>query len=68
MREEGTIMPSETPTAKLPLDFRNIAFGHSSAEAERTNDPGLLLEGHIDFKAASDEALHGNKFLFLARC
>jgi hypothetical protein len=47
------------------LTFKDIAFGYSSAEAERTNDPGLLLEGHIDFKAASDEALYGSKYLFL---
>jgi hypothetical protein len=46
-------------------DFKKIAFGFSSAEAERSNDPGLLLEGHIDYKAASEEALSGRKFLFL---
>lgn len=50
---------------KRPFSLRDIAFGYSSAEAERTNDPGLLLEGHIDFKAASDEALYGSKYLFL---
>lgn len=46
-------------------DFREIAFGYSSAETERLRDPGLLLEGHIDLKAASEEALDGEKFLFL---
>ena len=46
-------------------DFRKIAFGYSSAEAERSRDPGLLLEGHIDFKAAGEEALKGEKYLFL---
>lgn len=46
-------------------NFSDIAFGYSSAEAERSQDPGLLLEGHIDFRAASDEALNGQKYLFL---
>jgi len=46
-------------------DFRKIAFGFASAEAERSNDPGLLVEGHIDFKAASEEALHGSRYVFL---
>lgn len=55
---------SDRPKSAV-LSFRDIAFGYSSAEAERTNDPGLLLEGHIDFRAASDEALYGNKYLFL---
>jgi hypothetical protein len=46
-------------------DFRNIAFGFASAEAERSRDPGLLVEGHIDFKAATEEALNGPRYLFL---
>ena len=46
-------------------DFRKIAFGYASAEAERTRDPGLLLDGYIDFKAASDEVIKGRKFLIL---
>lgn len=47
------------------MDFRDIAFGHASAEAEREQDPGLILEGHIDFRQASDAALTGAKYLFL---
>ena len=47
------------------MDIRRIAFGYISAEDERSRDPGLLLEGHLDFKAASEEALRGDKFLFL---
>ncbi|MFC1460589.1 P-loop ATPase, Sll1717 family [Microvirga arabica] len=46
-------------------DFRRIAFGYTSAEAERSRDPGLLTEGYIDFKAASEEVVDGKKFLFL---
>ena len=46
-------------------DFANIAFGYSSAEAERSRDPGLLVEGHIDLGAASEEAVNGKKYLFL---
>ena len=45
--------------------YRDIKFGYSSAEAERSRDPGLLTEGHIDLRAASEEALHGQKYLFL---
>ncbi|MEE3499883.1 P-loop ATPase, Sll1717 family [Acidiphilium acidophilum] len=46
-------------------DFRDIAFGFSSAEAERTRDPGLLLEGYVDFKAVTEEALTGDRYLML---
>lgn len=47
------------------LSFRKIAFGYSSAEAERERDPGLLIDGHVDFRDATEEALSGNKYLFL---
>lgn len=47
------------------LDFGDIAFGYTSAEAERSNDPGLLTDGYIDFKNASEEATNGSRFLFL---
>ena len=50
---------------KVQYDFRKIAFGFASAEAERKHDPGLLIDGHIDFKSATDEALRGSRFLFL---
>jgi hypothetical protein len=47
------------------LTFKNIAFGYASAEAERSNDPGLLIEGYIDYKDASAQAIDGSRFLFL---
>lgn len=46
-------------------DFRKIAFGFISAEHELANDPGLITEGYIDFKASAEEATDGKKFLFL---
>ncbi|MES5099251.1 hypothetical protein ABUK73_13560 [Agrobacterium sp. BA1120] len=46
-------------------DFRKIAFGFISAEHERANDPGLITEGYVDFKASAEEATDGKKFLFL---
>lgn len=49
----------------VSVDFREIAFGFISAEHERANDPGLITEGYIDFKAAAEEATDGKKFLFL---
>lgn len=47
------------------MTFKDIAFGYASAEAERSNDPGLLIDGYIDFKKASQQAIDGSKFLFL---
>ncbi|WP_426291298.1 P-loop ATPase, Sll1717 family [Sphingomonas sp. TWP1-3-1] len=47
------------------MDFRDIAFGYTSAEAERSNDPGLLVDGYTDFKNASEQAISGSRFLFL---
>lgn len=47
------------------MDFKSIAFGYTSAEAERSNDPGLLLDGYIDYKNASEQATSGSRFLFL---
>ena len=47
------------------MDFRKIAFGHTSAEKERTEDPRLILEGYVDYKRASDAAKAGEKFLFI---
>ncbi|MBX5254853.1 hypothetical protein HJC03_31515 [Rhizobium sp. NLR4b] len=49
----------------MDADFRKIAFGYISAEAERAKDPGLITEGYIDYKGVNDEALDGEKFLFL---
>ena len=46
-------------------DFAKIAFGYASAETERSRDPGLLLEGHIDLGAATEEAVNGPKYVFL---
>ncbi len=45
--------------------YKNIAFGHASAEAERTEDPGLLIDGYVDYNDATNEALSGRKYLFL---
>lgn len=47
------------------MSFKSIAFGHSSAEKERSEDPQLILNGYIDYKAASDVAKSGEKYLFL---
>ncbi|MDO8982511.1 P-loop ATPase, Sll1717 family [Cypionkella sp.] len=46
-------------------DFKKIKFGWVSAEAERANDPGLLTDGHIDFRSMESEATEGKKYLFL---
>jgi hypothetical protein len=46
------------------LDFRDIAFGFASAEAERSQDPSLLTDGYIDYKAASKEAMDGHSIYF----
>jgi len=46
-------------------DFKKIAFGFVSAEFERAKDPGLILEGQIDYKSSIEEALEGQKYLFL---
>ena len=45
--------------------FRDIAFGYVSAEAERSHDPGLLLEGYVDLGDASEKALKDHRYLFL---
>ncbi len=47
------------------MDFRKIRFGYASAEKESVEAPDLLLEGYMDFRAISDEAQRGAKFLFL---
>lgn len=47
------------------MNFKDIAFGYASAEAERSNDPGLLIDGYIDYKNASEQAINGSRFLFL---
>ncbi|WP_150123453.1 P-loop ATPase, Sll1717 family [Halotalea alkalilenta] len=46
-------------------DFSQIVFGYSSAETERARDPGLITEGHVDFRSVDIEATTGSKFLFL---
>ena len=46
-------------------DFKKIAFGYTSAEAERSNDPGLLLDGYVDLRDATEKALHDHRYLFL---
>jgi hypothetical protein len=47
------------------LDFQKIEFGFSSAEKERAEKPGLLMNGYIDLKQAREAALAGPKYLFL---
>lgn len=47
------------------MSFKRIAFGYSSAEKERAEDPELLLSGYLDYKAATDLAKTGKKYLFL---
>ena len=46
-------------------NFREIAFGYTSAEAERSHDPGLLVEGYVDLRDASEKAIHDHRYLFL---
>ncbi len=46
-------------------NLQSINFGFSSAEAERSRDPGLLIDGYVDIEAASESAVNGNDFLFL---
>jgi hypothetical protein len=45
--------------------FKDIQFGFSSAEAERAEDPGLLLEGYLQLNNSFESARIGPKFLFL---
>ncbi|MCF1467848.1 hypothetical protein GOZ89_12660 [Agrobacterium vitis] len=47
------------------MNFKDFAFGYSSAEKERSEDPSLILNGYIDYKAATDAAKSGAKYLFL---
>lgn len=46
-------------------DFAKIQFGFSSAEAEGEQDPGLLLDGFIEYNEATRLAKTGPHFLFL---
>jgi hypothetical protein len=43
----------------------DIHFGFASAETERAQEPGLLLDGYVDFKKVISYAQSGPKFLFL---
>jgi hypothetical protein len=63
--ESYGIRPPDQNREGLLIDFRKIAFGFTSAEKERSYDPGLLTDGHLDFNASSETALNGDKFLFL---
>jgi len=47
------------------MGFKEIAFGYSSAEKERSEDPELILNGYVDYKRASKVAISGEKYLFL---
>lgn len=46
-------------------NLRNIQFGFSRAETERTEAPSLLMERYFDELGLIDSALDGPTFLFL---
>lgn len=46
-------------------DFKSIHFGFTSAQTERSEEPGLLLDGYIDLQQVTEHAKEGPKFLFL---
>ena len=45
--------------------FKDIKFGHSSAEAESSMSPELLAEGYLDPFGVIKKAEFGHEFLFL---
>ncbi|MGE4558310.1 MAG: hypothetical protein AB7D07_16020 [Desulfovibrionaceae bacterium] len=47
------------------MNFKKISFGYASAEKERSEEPELILNGYIDYKAATEAAKSGAKHLFL---
>jgi hypothetical protein len=47
------------------MSFKEINFGKSSAEIESYEFPELLLEGYLDKYNYTNEAICGNKYLFL---
>lgn len=47
------------------MNFKDITFGYSSAEKERSEEPELILNGYIDYKYATNVARTGEKYLFL---
>lgn len=50
---------------KVNVDFNSLRFGYASAENERVNDPELLLKGYYDYRGLVEEALNGDRYLFL---
>lgn len=46
-------------------EFSEIKFGEISGEAERELNPELIEKGFVDLGSIQEEALDGNKFLFL---
>ncbi|MXX87895.1 MAG: hypothetical protein F4213_12640 [Boseongicola sp. SB0677_bin_26] len=46
-------------------DFRDIAFGYASSEAEKSYEPDLLLSGYVDLQNASESIRNGLPFLVL---
>lgn len=52
----------------MPLNergFKDILFGFSAAETEKTEDPRLLIEGFLDVYGYVDTLLKDNKYLVL---
>jgi hypothetical protein len=45
--------------------FQAINFGYASAETERAEEPGLLIDGYMDLHGAASSARKGQRFLFL---
>lgn len=45
------------------LDFKNIKFGNSSAESEKTYSPDLLIDGYLDAYGYPEMIVNGHKFL-----
>lgn len=47
------------------MSFKLINFGRASAESESTDCPNLLIKGYLDNNHYTEEAIMGNRFLFL---
>lgn len=45
--------------------FKDVVFGMAAAEAEKTSNPNLLIEGFLDTQGYIDDLLKGNKYLVL---
>jgi len=47
------------------MAFKDIEFGYTEAEFEKTYHPELLLKGYLDEFGYTKKILHGNEFLIL---